>query len=416
MTFGSACSKAPREKGDAQGISQTGNEKRAAAGVVTPTGRGKQARQFGGGHTGRMFGRGRGWRNAGIITLAEEEKKMVEIKTVRAAFRPMRTHLRAMGKVFVPQTKKAIVSYAFPARIADIHISIGDWVKTGQKLITLQSEEVGTARAEFFKASADLELARRNLERERNLFERGVGARKNLLTAEAEFKVAEASLDAAEKKLHVLGFNEDQIGEMGRSHQVNPIISLHAPISGKIIQSNAVRGAMVDQTTEILTIMDPTVLWVDAEIYERDIARIKIGQEVRVAVPAYPDEGFNGKISFISDVLKEDSRTVTVRTEVDNKGQKLKPGMFADMTIYLDHQASVLALPEEAILDDGEDKIIFVCEDGGFRPQVVTVGAKEAGFCEIRSGLEADEEVVTSGNYQLKSKMYEEILRQAGVH
>jgi cobalt-zinc-cadmium efflux system membrane fusion protein len=359
---------------------------------------------------------GRGWMNAGIITLTEEEKKAVEIKTFKATLRPMRSQLRAMGKVLAPQTKKAIVSYAFPARVADIHVLIGDWVKAGQKLVTLQSEEVGKARAEFFKARVDLELARRNLERDRSLFERGVGAHKNLLSTEAEFKVAEASLDAAEKKLHVLGFTEEQVEEMEKSHQVNPIISLNAPISGKIIQSNAVRGAMVDQNTEILTIMDPTVLWVDAEIYERDIARIKIGQEVSVSVPAYPDETFSGKISFISDVLKEDSRTITVRTEVDNKGQKLKPGMFADVTIYLNHQARVLALPEEAILDDGSDKIIFVCADSGYRPQPVQVGTKEAGFWEIRSGLEEGEEVVTAGNYQLKSKMYQEILRKAGVH
>ena len=272
---------------------------------------------------------------------------------------------------------------------------------------------MGIARAGFFKARADFELSKRNLEREKSLFERGVGARKNLLAAEAEFKVAEASLDAAEKKLHVLGFTDEQIQEMEKSHQVHPVIGLHAPIRGKVIQSNAVRGAMVDQNTEILTLMDPTLLWVDAEIYERDIARIKIGQEVSVSVPAYPEETFRGKIRFISDVLKEESRTITIRTEVGNKEQKLKPGMFADMTIYLDHQARVLALPEEAVLDDGEEKIVFVCADGGYRPKFVRLGTKEGGFWEIRSGLEEGDEVVTAGNFQLKSKMYEEVLRQA---
>ncbi len=413
--FESSCSRSTQEKSKAGVTPQTGQEKRDAPGVGAPTGRGKHARKLRGEPIGFGLGQGRGLRNAGIITLTEEEEKVVEIETTRAGLRPMRTELRAMGKVLVPHTKKAIVSYAFPARISDIHVAIGDWVKTGQKLVTLQSEEVGNARAEFFKARADFELARRNLDREKSLFERGVGARKNLLTAEAEFKVAEVSLDAAEKKLHVLGFTEGHIEEMEESHQVHPVITLYAPISGKIIQSNAVRGAMVDQNTEILAIMDPTVLWVDAEIYERDIARIKIGQEVRVAVPAYPEEAFSGKISFIGDVLKEDSRTIIVRTEVNNKKQKLKPGMFADMTIYLDHQARVLALPQEAFLDNGEYKVVFVCVDGGYRLQRVQVGTKEAGYWEIRSGLEEGEEVVTAGNFQLKSKMYEEILRQAGV-
>jgi cobalt-zinc-cadmium efflux system membrane fusion protein len=351
-----------------------------------------------------------------LIALSEEERKAFEIQTVKVSRRAMRSQLKAMGKVLSPQQRRAIVCYAFPARIADIHVAVGDWVEAGQKLVTLQSEEVGKARAEFFKAEADCELAKRNLEREKNLNERGVGARKNLLATEAEFKVAEANLDAAEKKLHVLGFSEAQVDELKKSHQINPIISLYAPIKGKIIAFSAVRGAMVDQNTEILTIMDPTVVWVDAEIYERDIARIKLGQEVKVTVPAYPAESFLGKVIYIGDVLKEETRTIPVRTEVPNRDSKLKPGMFADMTIYLNHQEEVLTVPEEAVLDDKNDKIVFVRVDDGFRLQVVQVGMKDGGFWEIAGGLGEGQEVVTVGSYQLKSKLYDEILKSAGVH
>jgi cobalt-zinc-cadmium efflux system membrane fusion protein len=367
---------------------------------------------------GRGLGlrRGQGRLMPAIIALSDEEKKAFEIQTVKVSRRAMRSQLKAMGKVLSPQQKRAIISYAFPARIADIHVAVGDWVEAGQKLVTLQSEEVGKARAEFFKAEADFELAKMNLEREKNLNERGVGARKNLLTTEAEFKVAEASLDAAEKKLHVLGFSEDQVDELKKSHQINPIISLYAPIKGKIIAFSAVRGAMVDQNFEILTIMDPTVVWVDAEIYERDIARIKLGQEVKISVPAYPAESFLGKVIYIGDVLKEETRTITVRTEVINREYKLKPGMFADMTIYLNHQDEVLAVPVEAVLDDRDDKIVFVRVDDGYRLQVVQTGMKDAGFWEIVSGLGQGQEVVTAGSYQLKSKLYDEILKQAGVH
>jgi cobalt-zinc-cadmium efflux system membrane fusion protein len=379
-------------------------------------GMGQKGRPGRGGPAGRGLGRQRSLLNAGIIVLSEQEKQAVEIRTARVTPRKMRSQLRAMGKVIVPQTRKAIVSYAFPARVAEIHVAAGDWVKAGRKLVTLQSEAVGTARADFLKASADLDLARRNLEREKSLFERGVSARKSLLAAETEFKVAETNLDAAEKKLHVLGFDEEQIAQIAKSHQVNPVISLYAPIDGKVIQSSAVLGQMVDQNTEILTIIDPTFLWVEAEVYERDIARVKIGQEAGISVPAYPGETFPGRISFISDVLKEESRTITVRTDVDNRQQKLKAGMFADMVIYLDDPAAVPALPQEAVLDEGDARIVFVCVDGGFRPQVVQVGAKEGGFVEIRGGLEVGAEVVTEGNYQLKSKMYQEVLRQAGVH
>jgi cobalt-zinc-cadmium efflux system membrane fusion protein len=361
-------------------------------------------------------GLGRVLKNSVLLELTPEEGEAIDLKTVRVGRRPMRSQLRAMGKVLAPQTKKAIVSYAFPARISDIHANIGDWVDPGQKLVTLQSEEVGKARAEFFKAQADFELARRNLEREKNLFDRGVGAQKNLLTTEAEFKVSEAGMNVAEKKLHVLGFTEGMVQEMEKTHQINPTISLYAPIGGKVIASLAVRGAMVDQNTEILIIMDPTVLWVEAEIYERDIAKIKIGQEVEVSVPAYPEEAFPGKISYIGDVLKEDSRTITVRTEIRNREFKLKPGMFSDMIVFLNHPDDLLAVPEAAVLDDRDRKIVFISIAEGYRLQPVRVGIKEGGYWEVLEGLTEGDEVVTAGNYQLKSKLYEEILHSSHVH
>ena len=351
-----------------------------------------------------------------IINLSEEEKKAIEIETVAASYKSMTSQLQAMGKVLAHQFRKAIVSYAFPARISQIHVKIGDWVKPGQELVTLQSEEVGKAKSEYYKAVADYELAKSNYERGKRLFDRGVGAQKDLLTSEAGLKVSQANLNAAEKKLHVLGFTEAEVKAIAETHQINPAITLFAPISGKIIQNIAVLGGMIDQSTEILTIMDPGLLWVDAEIYERDIAKVRAGQSAEVTVPAYPNETFSGKISYISDVLKEETRTITVRTEVENKGYKLKPGMFANIKIFLNHQSRALVVPAEAVLDDKDNKIVFIKKNGSFYPQLVEIGTKENDYVEIIKGIQAGDEVVTRGNYQLKSKLYDEILKKAGVH
>jgi len=364
----------------------------------------------------RGLGRGRGGGGYDSVELSVEEKEAIEIETVAVSFMPLKSHLQAMGKVLAHPLRKAIVSYAFPARISQIHVRIGDWVRTRQKLVTLQSEEVGKAKSEFYKAQADHELAKINFEREKSLFDRGVGAKKNFLTAESAFKVAQASLNAAEKKLHVLGFTEEQVKIISETHQINPIITLFAPISGKIIDNKAILGAMIDQETEILTIMDPTVLCIDAEIYEKDIAKIRIGQEVEVSVPAYPGETFIGKTCYISDVLHEETRTITVRTEVENRDYKLKPGMFADIKIFLNHQSQALVVPKEAILDEKDEKIVFIKSEGKYFLQIVETGAREKGYVEILSGLQEGDIVVTKGNYQLKSKMYDEILKKAGVH
>lgn len=377
--------------------------------------RGHQAVGRGLSGQGRRKG-GRNWGPTDVIEFTEEEQNVIEIQTVRAAYMPLKSKLTAMGKVLEHPYRKAIVSYPFPARIAQIHARIGDWVKNGQRLVTLQSEEVGNAKSEFYKAQADYELARVNYERQKRLFDRGVGAQKDYLYAESDFKVAQASLNAAEKKLHVLGFSEEEVRLIAETHQINPIITLYAPIDGKITINNATLGAMIDQETEILIIMDPTILCIDAEIYEKDISKIRHKQHVEVSVPAYPGDQFNAEICFISDVLNEETRTITVRSEVKNTEYKLKPGMFADIRILLNHQAQALVLPRESILDDGNDTIVFIKKAGKFYPQIVELGAREESLVEILSGVQEGDEVVTMGNYQLKSKLYDEILKKGQVH
>jgi len=415
------CSKADRHGGNTEEamVSPRSTEVDSPG---TPPGRGRFSKQnlqrpgqgLGRQAAGRGFGRG--WQVGSSIELSAEEKQAVGIETVVAAYKPIASQLQAMGKVLAHPLRKAIVSYAFPARIAEIHVLPGDWVKEGQELVTLQSEEVGKAKSEYYKAIADHELVEQNFEREKRLFDGGVGAQKNMLATEAQLKVAEASLNAAEKKLHVLGFTEVQVKTISETHQVNPVISLFSPIRGKVVQNNAVLGGMIDQSSEILTIMDPSLLCVDAEIYERDIAKIKNGQNVNVSVPAYPDEKFQGKICYIGDVLKEETRTIIVRTEVENKSYKLKPGMFASITIFLNHQTRALVLPQGAILDDKDNKIVFVKRGNQFFPVLIETGTKQNGDVEITAGLEEGDEVVTVGNYQLKSKLYDEILKKAGVH
>jgi len=365
---------------------------------------------------GRELGAGRDWDSTTSVRLTENEIKAIDLETVSASYQPMSSHLRATGKVLASPFRKAIVSYPFPARIARIHVRPGDWVKSGQELVTLQSEAVGEAKSDFFKALADFELAKSSFEREKRLFDRGAGAGKNLQAAEAERKVAEASLNAAEKKLHILGFTEAQVKTTAETHEINATITLFAPLPGKIVDNNVSLGAMVDQTSEILTVLDPSVLCVDADIYERDIAAVRKGQEVDVTVPAYPDLVFKGRIQYIGDVLKEETRTVTVRTEVKNEEYRLKPGMFASLTILLDRQARALTVPLAAVLDDRDRKIVFVYRDGAFFPRVITVGSKMDGFLEILSGLVEGDKVVTMGNYQLKSKLYDEILKGSHVH
>jgi cobalt-zinc-cadmium efflux system membrane fusion protein len=362
------------------------------------------------------YGRGRRRGRFNAIAMPLNENDAFEVATEKVSYRQVRSVHTAMGKILAPQTRLARVSYAFPARVSAIAVQLGDWVEKGQLVMTLQSEEVGRTKAEYYKCIADLELARANYEREKRLSDRGVGAAKNVVTSEAELKVAQSNLDAAEKKLHVLGFSEDEVRAVAKTHQVNPEVTLLSPISGKVIEQKAILGGMIDQSSDLMTIMDPRVLWIEAEIFERDIGKILIGQQAEVTVPAFPGRIFRTRLKYISDLLKEDSRTVSVRAELDNSDFRLKPGMFADMTILTGKEQPVLTIPAQALLDEENQQIVFAKIDKQYIARAVTIGARQNGYCEVIDGLQEGELVVTRGNYQLKSKMHAAELKKSGVH
>jgi len=350
------------------------------------------------------------------VYLSQEAAEIVEIKTQEVKPGECKAVLKRMGKVLAPQTQTTIVSHAFPARVAEIHVKIGDWVKKGQALVTLDSQEVGSAKSEFYKAIAACELAKLNFDREERLLSDGIGVKKNFVAAEAEYKVARANLEAAEKTLHVLGFSEEQVKEITATHQINPTITLYSPIAGKVVRIEAVLGALVDQSTEILTIIDPTLLWVDAEAYETDIAKLKIGQPVEITVPAYPDEVFRGEVTYIGDVVDDETRKIIVRAEVNNEQFRLKPGMFADVGIVLNGGCRPLVVRTDAVLEDGKQKIVFVKEGDHFVRREVKTGVVDGEYQEIVEGLKAGEEVVIQGNLQLKSELQKEVLKAAEMH
>jgi cobalt-zinc-cadmium efflux system membrane fusion protein len=385
--------------------------------------KGLQARQPGAGephqHRGRQrhrHGKNSQLSDTTVITLTEEEKSQTQIKTITVKENPIQSTLKAMGKVLAPPDGKAIVGYAFPGRIIKLHVTIGQWVKKGDPLVTLECEEAGNTKSGYFKALTQFQLAKQNFEREERLFKKDIGAKKDYLETKAQLEIANSSLEAAEKKLQVMGFSQQQIQGLTKAENISPHVTVNAPIGGRVIQTNAVLGVMIEPSSEIMIILNPSTLCIDAEIYEKDLAKIKTQQEVQIAVPAYPGETFGGRICYIGDIVHPETRTITVRTRVPNKDFQLKPGMFADIKILLAQRENAVTVPIEAVLDDLDRKIVFVREGEHFLCRTVEVGPKFDGYIEIIKGLEIGETIVLEGNYQLKSRLYREALNQAHVH
>jgi cobalt-zinc-cadmium efflux system membrane fusion protein len=183
-------------------------------------------------------------------------------------------------------------------------------------------------------------------------------------------------------------------------------LEVKAPIDGVITERKSTAGESIAKDTEIYMISDPADLWVQAEIKERDIGQVKIGQDASFTVLAYPNESFQGKVVRIGNRVEEESRTLEVRIEVNNADGRLKPGMFADVEIVSTVQANVLLISDSALQTEGEDQIVFVAVgDRNFEKRVVKTGMEQHGRLEVNEGVKPGEKVVTTGSFILKSEM-----------
>ena len=183
-------------------------------------------------------------------------------------------------------------------------------------------------------------------------------------------------------------------------------LEIKAQIDGVIIERKATTGELVDKAKEIYTISDPTQLWAIAEVKERDIAAVKVGQDAAFSALAYPEEKFHGKVVLVGNQVEAGSRTIEVRIAVDNADGRLKPGMFADVEITTTILDNVLLIPDSALQTDGEEQIVFVALDGSkFEKRMVKLGLEQAGRVQILNGVKAGESIVTEGSFILKSEM-----------
>ena len=183
-------------------------------------------------------------------------------------------------------------------------------------------------------------------------------------------------------------------------------LEVKAPIDGVIVERNATVGELVDKSKAIYAISDPTQLWAIAEVKERDIAAVKLGQDATFTTLAFPDELFRGKVVLIGNQVETGSRTVEVRIAAANADGRLKPGMFADVAIVTTMLDNVLLVPDSALETDGANQIVFVALGGNqFEKRTVKPGLEQSGRVQILGGVKAGENIVITGGFILKSEL-----------
>jgi cobalt-zinc-cadmium efflux system membrane fusion protein len=349
------------------------------------------------------------------------QSHVIEIETVEQ--QPIAGMILATGKILVPEDRMANIGPVHEGRIVRLYAGQGSIVKKGQKLADLESADIDQAEADYLKALADYESARRtsqadvkfaqaNYDRTKMLFEKSITAGKNLEAAEHDLELAKtsaassvagakATLTAAHRHLLILGLKESDINALASKPGLAAVFSLTSPIAGVVIERNGTIGATVGSDANVFKIIDISRVWVDANVFEKDLERVRRGQEVKVLVPAFPGANFSGRVILVSSVVDPETRSVKVRTEVPNRDSRLKPDMFANVQIITDLHSTAISIPQSAVLDDGGKTVVFVKEGSGYAKRAVNAGLQGNGRVEIIEGLQAGEKVVVKGNYLL---------------
>ncbi len=349
--------------------------------------------------------------NAHVVEMSLSAQQHAGLTISPAEVKQLNQFLQVVGTVKPIDSRIAQISPLAQGRILEVRAKIGDRFEAGQTLATFDNIEAGELVAQELSARADLERlkaqlipASRQTERSRRLADIGAGAERDFESSqaqqdeiEAEIRSQQALIEGLRRKLHRFGVAEAAISG-------DVITALRAPFAGVVTKAQASPGDEVDAGRIIFTVADLSRVWVQAEVYEKDLGRIRVGQSAIITVDTYPTRSFQGKVAYISDVIDPQTRTADVRCEVPNPGTLLKVDMLANVELPTKLSRSALAVPSSAVQDIEGKLVVFIRRTPTkFEAREVEKGATVDGMTEIVRGLSAGEPVVAQGAFQLKS-------------
>ncbi|OYW35467.1 MAG: efflux transporter periplasmic adaptor subunit [Hydrogenophilales bacterium 12-61-10] len=332
-----------------------------------------------------------------LLDLSDAEIHQAGIKVQKLDLQELADQITVIATIQANQDKLAHVAPRVPGRIVKVSASLGDRVKAGQALAMLDSIELGEARSSYLQAASEAAVAQAGFARAQRLNADSIIPEKDYLRARAEHEKARAALRASADRLRMMGVNPEKLS--------GSVFPLTAPFAGTVIEKKAVLGGLTQPDASLFTVADLSTLWIESDLFEKDLGKVRIGAQATVTLSAYPGEVFKGRLTYISSTMDKETRTVKARVEVPNLDGRLKPEMFATVAIGTGGSAKALLVPEEAVLLLQGQPTVFVAESGGFEPRAVEVGEHAQGYAVLKSGVAAGESVVVSGAYALKARL-----------
>ncbi len=322
------------------------------------------------------------------VTLPPERVQLMGIRTATVSRETLGAGLRAVGYVAPNEAGIVQVHTRFSGWIQELRVArTGERVRRGDVLATIYSPALLTTQQEFLNA-------RRYTHPDHD------GAAPDDTNAHVQTSLVEG----ARRRLELFGLAPEDVRTLERSGTPLQAVPVRAPRDGYVVDKAAQQGGYVEPETTLFQIADLSTVWVLAEVYESELARLRVGAEATLSLTAYPSESFSGTVDYVYPTLDAATRTVRVRVVFPNPDLRLRPGMYGDVLLALP-ATDALVVPRDAVVDTGELTYVFVARDGGrFDPRRVRLGARAGDTVAVEDGLAEGEVVVTGANFLVDSE------------
>jgi cobalt-zinc-cadmium efflux system membrane fusion protein len=312
--------------------------------------------------------------------------------------------LQVPSQVEVDEERLVRIGSYVTGRIIELYVMLGDSVNAGAPLARISSPELTQAQLAYLRASSRTVLAQKAAERAHHLLAADVIAIAEVERRESELEVARAELEAAKDQLRLLGVDSDVLRELANKGHILPSVTINASRKGIIIGRNVVIGQVVQPADQLFQVADLSSVWVVGDVPEQIARNVQVGQHVEIHVPALGDINFDGLIIFVADTVNPLTRTVMVRTMVENSQRRLKPDMLATMHIT-DNPHRSLAVPETAVVREANRDYVFLAQGNNrFLRVPVELGPEVADMRPVLRGLTVEQKIVVDGAFDLDNE------------
>ena len=310
------------------------------------------------------------------ISISGEIRQNLGIRTGKVQRQDLPATVRTLGRIEYDENRLVHIHPKSPGWVEKLKVRAeSDPVRKGQHLADFYSQEILAAQVDY------------------------------LIALDQNIAGSRIKLEKARNRLRLLGVDNSTIDQITRKKQSQNTIPIKAPADGVITKLGAREGMYIPPEMELFTIADLSRVWVVADIYEHQLAWIKQGTAAEIHIPAYPGRTWQGSVEYLYPELEHTSRTLRVRLAFDNPDHALRPNMFADVVIKGKGASQVLTVPREAVIVTGtRETVVKYLGDGRFQPVDVVAGARHEGLVEIKDGLSAGDEIVTSGQFLIDSE------------